>query len=479
MANFPVYRDRYFLTFFHHTNLYYGLTETRVGLPMNIRPRLIVGIIILALLCSPGLAISTSELLSRYQTGGFWEPATPVPTPTLYWKGETGSISVWSDPPGAKVFLNGQFKGTTGSVPLIIDGVEVTYPFSDTAKSHQVTLTRAGYQDYTTLITLTAGETTSVGAMLTPIALPSFIVPTTGIPTTIPTMVPTTVPTRTPTTVPTISPTGLVPQSDKTGTVSVSSTPTGARVYLDGVDRGTTPVTITGVSPGVHLIRVTKSGYEDYSTGVFVRSGQTATVSITLRYPSGMGAIIPDPPIDIPSRKPNIYLYSEKDITARVRLAPEYAITVSEPAYQPGKGWQAEIRNGSLNGAGDFLFYEALVPDSGWQKEEGYIIRAADREQDMAFMLGEYGFNEKETGDFIGYWASHLIGDVDYVFYPQETDAVERVMPLSVSPKPDHVMRIWFYAEPLITAPKPVTSQERIIREGFYIVEWGVIIRDE
>jgi hypothetical protein len=446
---------------------------------MNLRPRLIIGILILALLCSPGLATSTSELLSRYQTGGFWEPATPVPTPTLYWKGETGSISVWSDPPGAKVFLNGQFKGTTGSVPLIIDGVEVTYPFSDTVKSHQVKVTRTGYQDYTTLITLTAGETTSVGTTLTPIALPSFIVPTTGIPTTMPTTIPTTVPTIAPISVPTTGPTGQVPLFIKTGTVSVSSTPQGARVYLDGVERGTTPVTITGVPAGIHLLRVTKSGYEDYSAGVFVRSGQTATVSITLRYPSGMGAIIPDPPIDIPSRKPNIYLYSEKDITARVRLAPEYAITVSEPVYQPGIGWQAEIRNGSLNGKGDFLFYEALVPDSGWQKEEGYVIRAACREQDMASMLGEYGFNEKETEEFIDYWGIHLFGDMDYVLYPQETDAVNQAMPLSIIPEPDHVSRIWFYAEPLVSDPEPVTCPEQIVREGFSVVEWGVMIRGE
>jgi hypothetical protein len=51
-------------------------------------------------------------------------------------------------------------------------------------------------------------------------------------------------------------------------------------------------------------------------------------------------------------------------------------------------------------------------------------------------------------------------------------------MPLYISPEPDHVSRIWFYAEPLVTAPEPVTSLERIVREGFYVVEWGVIIDD-
>jgi hypothetical protein len=176
-------------------------------------------------------------------------------------------------------------------------------------------------------------------------------------------------------------------------------------------------------------------------------------------------------------KKPNIYLYSDRDLIARVRLAPEHAITVSEPLYQPGKGWLAKIRNGSLNGNGDFLFYEALVPDAGWQKEQGYVIRASHRGQDMAEMLGQYGFNEKETVDFVDYWTQHLAEGADYVFYPLETGAVDRLMPLSISPEPDHVSRIWFYAEPLVSAPDPVTSPEKIVREGFYVVEWGVMIR--
>ena len=94
-------------------------------------------------------------------------------------------------------------------------------------------------------------------------------------------------------------------------------------------------------------------------------------------------------------------------------------------------------------------------------------------------MLGQYGFNEKETAEFIDYWASHLVEDMDFVFYPQETAAVNQDLLLSVIPEPDHVMRILFKAEPLVSAPDPVTSPEKIIREGFYVVEWGVIIDGE
>ncbi|HNQ25300.1 MAG TPA: PEGA domain-containing protein [Methanoregulaceae archaeon] len=317
-----------------------------------------------------------------------------------------------------------------------------------------------------------------------------------------------------------------------TGSLLVFSDPSGSAVYLDDVSKGITPVNIMGISPGYHKLTVTRSKHQDYSISVLIYAGRTVTVYAvlesghpvkifdkiavddsstpnppgwrTLNSQFGIGSPLSDtsfeesytsliertkshPPydrtdyleIDTSVEKPSIYLYSDHDLTAQVRLMPESAITVSDPVYQPGMGWQAAIWNGSLNGKGDFLFYEGMVPDSGWQKREGYVIRATYRGQDMAFMLGQYGFNEKETAEFIDYWVSPLPGDVDYVFYPQETGAVEQVMPLIISPEPDDVMRIWFCAEPLISAPAQVTSPEKIVREGFYVVEWGVMVKDK
>jgi hypothetical protein len=271
------------------------------------------------------------------------------------------------------------------------------------------------------------------------------------------------------------------PTAPWTGKLSVTSVPSGAPVFFDGVYKGTTPINLTGVAIGPHTLRVTLGGIEHLTIVTWGKNGWEYQVFTDCpweihRTPQGIEYCEKN---DILYGKPNIYLYSDRDLTAQVRLAPEYAITVSEPVYQPGKGWRAEIRNGSLNGKGDFLFYEAKGSDYDWQKEEGYIVHAASREQDMTVMLGQYGFNEKETVEFIDYWASHLIEDIDFVFYPQETAAVNQVMPLSIIPKPDHVMRIWFYAEPLVSIPEPVTSPEKIVREGFYVVEWGVIIDEE
>jgi len=399
---------------------------------------LFIGILfILAMFCAPALAISKSDLISQYKAGQFSGPTTPTPTPT----------------------------------PTVIP---TTMPTQAPGQG-----TTFGTPDYSRWLPMNYSSKYPDGGSIVP------DIPT---PDPTPTVIPTPVPTQAPPiwsspVVPSTKPIPTPTPASGGGRFEITSTPTGAPVYFDSVYKGVTPIVITGVSGSSHILRVTLGGI-DYSTQI--------TRSI-LGWSSPSGVHDSPGPIHFnvtkegivgyvvsPSfGKPNIYLYSDRDLTARVQLAPENAITVSEPLYQPGEGWRAEIRNGSLNGKGDFLFYEAKGPDYQWQKEEGYVIRASSREQDMASMLGPYGFNEKETSEFIEYWASHLVGDVDFVFYPQETDTVDSVMPLSVSPEPDHVMRIWFYTEPLITAPEPVTSPERIIREGFYVVEWGVIIYDE
>jgi subtilase family serine protease len=67
------------------------------------------------------------------------------------------------------------------------------------------------------------------------------------------------------------------------GTIQVSSTPTGAKVYLDGSDSGkTTNCTLSNVTAGSHAIKLVKDGYADHSESVAVTGGQTATVDATL-----------------------------------------------------------------------------------------------------------------------------------------------------------------------------------------------------
>ena len=77
-------------------------------------------------------------------------------------------------------------------------------------------------------------------------------------------------------------PTGPVPTQQPSGNVTVHSSPPGASILIDGVYSGTTPTTISGLSQGNHIIRLTLSGYYDYEGTIYVLLGQTTNAFGTL-----------------------------------------------------------------------------------------------------------------------------------------------------------------------------------------------------
>src|SRR5262249_60564358 len=62
-----------------------------------------------------------------------------------------------------------------------------------------------------------------------------------------------------------------------TGTVSVTSSPAGARVVVDGRPRGVTPLQLSDVSPGRHDVVLTSDAAEVRRT-ITVAAGKTATL---------------------------------------------------------------------------------------------------------------------------------------------------------------------------------------------------------
>ncbi len=67
------------------------------------------------------------------------------------------------------------------------------------------------------------------------------------------------------------------------GSIQVNSSPTGAKIFLDGSDTGqVTNATLTGISSGSHEVKVTKEGYVDREETVSVTGGQTAIVDVSL-----------------------------------------------------------------------------------------------------------------------------------------------------------------------------------------------------
>jgi transcriptional regulator with XRE-family HTH domain len=64
----------------------------------------------------------------------------------------------------------------------------------------------------------------------------------------------------------------------------ITSRPSGARVTVDGIGWGTTPLRIRNLPPGVKVVRATKDGYAGRETSVpFGLTGEHARVNLTLR----------------------------------------------------------------------------------------------------------------------------------------------------------------------------------------------------
>jgi hypothetical protein len=71
------------------------------------------------------------------------------------------------------------------------------------------------------------------------------------------------------------------------GNISVNSTPSGATVYVDNVNKGMTPIVIKNIINGSYDIVIHKDGYRNYTTTVTVTNNQTTNVSaILVLYPT-------------------------------------------------------------------------------------------------------------------------------------------------------------------------------------------------
>lgn len=78
---------------------------------------------------------------------------------------------------------------------------------------------------------------------------------------------------------------GCTSTTPTTGIINVNSTPTGAKIYLDGVDTGmATPFTITNVEAGDHVIKLDKIYYKIWQETVIVVANETTYLNPLLTY---------------------------------------------------------------------------------------------------------------------------------------------------------------------------------------------------
>ena len=177
--------------------------------------------------------------------------------------------------------------------------------------------------------------------------------------------------------------------------------------------------------------------------------------------------------------KPNVYIYPKHTIDLKVNVSfPKGGKIVSSiPLYN--NNWYVKVDStGRIDNKYDYLFYESDQPDE-WQYTTGWII---EKESLLTFFqnnMNSYGFNQKEIKDFTDFWLPKLTAFKYYLIYPQEKTTIDKLIQIDFSIKPDNSLRL-FYAIKGTNDKLKIdkhTIKPNFKRDGFYITEWGVIIK--
>ena len=200
---------------------------------------------------------------------------------------KNGSLSISSDPKGARVFLDNNFKGET---PLDIKNI--------TTGQYSLKLVLPGYQEWTSTIIILPVLTVRISADLVPKEEPDY------------------------------------------GSISVISNPQGAKVYLDNAYKGNTPLNIRNVATGRHNIRIMLSGYEEWSRDITVSTSQVERISVDLKTQRAYGSLS----IHSDPNGADIYLNDKYEGLTPLNLqnisAGTYTVKISLPGY---KEWVDEV----------------------------------------------------------------------------------------------------------------------------------------
>ncbi len=137
-------------------------------------------------------------------------------------KSETGVLRVKSIPPGANVYINGNYSGRT---PL-----DLILPVGN----YTITISKSNYMAYTSSISIKGNNTTLIEAQLKP----------------------------------------------GWGTLKINSTVNGLKVFIDSKYIGDTPVNDYNLSPGLHEISILFENISIYSTNKTIIPGETTIVQL-------------------------------------------------------------------------------------------------------------------------------------------------------------------------------------------------------
>ncbi len=175
--------------------------------------------------------------------------------------------------------------------------------------------------------------------------------------------------------------------------------------------------------------------------------------------------------------KPVIYLYPEEetDVSVQVEFAGGGELTCTYPEYNDGWNVTA-MPDGTLydkDGNEYYCLYWEGDGNAAFDMSEGFCVKGSDTASFLREKLLYMGLTPREANEFIIYWLP-IMEKNPYNVITFHTDDYAESVPMTVSPAPDTVIRVFMTFAP--SEEYVAVSQQslpRYERSGFTVVEWG------
>lgn len=176
--------------------------------------------------------------------------------------------------------------------------------------------------------------------------------------------------------------------------------------------------------------------------------------------------------------EPIVYLYSDSALDVTIEIDEKVDLIAELPKFKNRK-WEIKITsNGQLKDS-DGKFHEKLFWEGSSypfpETNSGFVVSRNEISHKLDSTLAILGLNEKERTDFINAWEPDLSEHAYVQFWFYKQALIDAYAPLSVTPKPDRVIRVmmgWKPVEKMTKVPvQKLTSPEK--RKGLTLIEWG------
>ena len=177
----------------------------------------------------------------------------------------------------------------------------------------------------------------------------------------------------------------------------------------------------------------------------------------------------------VAEEKPVIYLYPETETRVTVKLDLSGELTCTYPDYDGG--WTVTAApDGTLTDEHgrtyNYLYWEGEVAN-GFDFSKGFCVAGSDTAAFLEDALDRLGLTRREANEFLVYWLPRM-QDNPYNLIAFQQEAYTESAKLTVSPRPDSVLRVFMAWKPLARpVDVPAQTLPGFERRGFTLVEWG------